>query len=358
VEERPSRIPSFDDPETIARELIDAQIELVKEAQKTVLKTHLENVDIMISSLRILCKRDEWISRVELSETLRLSLRKIGEAIQTLENAELIVRRGDCFKLSNLYKHELTEENIEEVVKKYVASKEDIVRSYEEALMPKHVAISYTGEPMLYPMIGGLVAEFRKKGMTTFIVTNGTIPDRIKNLEEEPSQLYVTLAAPDKETYIKTCFSVLPQSPILANGWERLNETLDLLSTLSCRTCIRITAVKGVNMVHPEKYRQLVERANPNFVEVKGFTDTGYAYRIARRLGEFKGSYDKDDDVKYLKRVARERYKPSHEEIVNFAKQISDNWRIFPFIGESKESCYVLMGVNWKDLKDTIIKKP
>ena len=129
-----------------------------------------------------------------------------------------------------------------------VASKQDIVDVHVEAAKPKHVAISYDGEPTMYRRIGELIQEFRKRGISTFVVTNGTFPERIKELREtgnQPTQLYVTLAAPDKETYVRVCSSVKPFFPVNEDHWERLNLTLSMLPSLKCRTVIRITSVRG-----------------------------------------------------------------------------------------------------------------
>ncbi|MEM2175162.1 MAG: radical SAM protein, partial [Candidatus Micrarchaeia archaeon] len=47
---------------------------------------------------------------------------------------------------------------------------------WEEAKKPAHVAISLDGEPTLYPYISELIKEIKTRGMTAFLVTNGTMP--------------------------------------------------------------------------------------------------------------------------------------------------------------------------------------
>ncbi len=144
-----------------------------------------------------------------------------------------------------------------------------------EALTPKHAAISLSGEPTLYPYLSGLIEAYKRRGLTTFVVTNGTLPERLENLDVEPSQLYVTLPAPDKKTYVKVC------RPLIPNGWEKLMKTLKLLESFSCPTVIRITLVKGYNLKDPEGYAKLIEMANPTYVEPKAAMCIGYArYRI------------------------------------------------------------------------------
>ncbi len=216
-----------------------------------------------------------------------------------------------------------------------------------EAAKPKHVAISYDGEPTMYSRLPELISEFRKRGISTFLVTNGTFPDRIKELQETgslPTQLYVTMAAPDKETYLQVCSSVKPYFPVHNDHWERLNQTLALLSSLSCRTVVRITSVRGVNMIKPEAYREKVLKAAPDFLEVKGFSISGNAPRISERLGRTELGATNPA----LYKIALQ-YAPTHEEMIIFASAISDNFTLFPLVSESKLNRQALMAVKWKD---------
>jgi len=48
---------------------------------------------------------------------------------------------------------------------------------WKEALNPKHVAISLSGEPTLYSKLPELVDLFNANGYTSFVVSNGTNPD-------------------------------------------------------------------------------------------------------------------------------------------------------------------------------------
>jgi len=142
-------------------------------------------------------------------------------------------------------------------------------KKYVEAQSPKHVAISLAGEPTLYPHLGDLVHEFHKREMTTFIVSNGTLPEALEKLDEEPEQLYVSVCAPDEDTFRTVC---RPQIP---DAWSKLNKTLELLKSFSCPTVIRLTLVKQKNMKNVEKYAKLIEKANPTYVEPKGFVFVG-----------------------------------------------------------------------------------
>jgi tRNA wybutosine-synthesizing protein 1 len=143
------------------------------------------------------------------------------------------------------------------------------MKKLKEAQEPNNAAISLAGEPMLYPKIEGLIEEFKRRDFTTFLVTNGMTPSKLKNMETEPTQLYLSVDAPNKDVYKKLC------DPQVDKGWERLNKSLDLLSSFKCRTVIRTTCVKGYNMMKPEEYADIIERSNPDFVEIKAYMYVG-----------------------------------------------------------------------------------
>lgn len=139
----------------------------------------------------------------------------------------------------------------------------------EESKTPTNAAISLAGEPMLYPEIDELIAEFNRRNFTTFVVSNGQCVDKLKNLENEPYQLYISLDAPTKKIYNDVC------QPQISEGWDNLNQSLDTLASFNSRTCIRTTCVKGRNMTNPEKYAELIKKASPDFVEIKAYMCVG-----------------------------------------------------------------------------------
>ncbi|MFB6110680.1 MAG: 4-demethylwyosine synthase TYW1 [Halodesulfurarchaeum sp.] len=161
----------------------------------------------------------------------------------------------------------------------------------EAALDPKHVAISLDGEPTLYPHLPELIEAYHDRGFTTFLVSNGTRPAVIA--EVAPTQLYVSVDAPDPETYEAVV------GPREATAWSDLLDTLDVLADHGSRTTIRTTAIAGENMRDPAGYAELYERAEPDFVEVKGYMHVG-------------SSRD---------RLDREAM-PDHEEVAAFAREI------------------------------------
>lgn len=139
----------------------------------------------------------------------------------------------------------------------------------KEALGPTNVAISLAGEPTLYPALSDLIREYKKRGMTTFLVTNGTNPEVIETLEL-PWNLYLTIAAPTEEIYKTLCH---PQ----VKGWEKIMKTVNVFSTLDTQRVIRLTLVKGFNLTNPEEYSQLIEKASPTYVEAKAYMYVGYS---------------------------------------------------------------------------------
>lgn len=164
---------------------------------------------------------------------------------------------------------------------------------WKEAMDPRHVAISLSGEPTSYSRLDGLIEEFGRRGMTTFLVTNGTNPEALGRIRE-PTQLYVSLSAPNEELYGRVC------RPSSARNWGKLMESLEMLRGFSCPTVIRITAVRGLNIEDAPGYARIIEKSSPTYVEVKAYMHVGYS---TRRL-PFESM-------------------PGHAEIVGFAKEIA-----------------------------------
>lgn len=142
-----------------------------------------------------------------------------------------------------------------------------------EAREPKQVAISLSGEPTLYPMLGDFIELCKRRGMTTFLVTNGTTPEILEKLDPLPTQLYVTVAAPNEEVYKRICVPRIP------DGWEKLMKTLELFPSLNTRTVIRHTLVQGWNVGWEDEYAKLDEIADPLFIEPKGYVFVGDSRR-------------------------------------------------------------------------------
>jgi tRNA wybutosine-synthesizing protein 1 len=171
--------------------------------------------------------------------------------------------------------------------------------------------------------------------MTSFVVTNGTLPERIEGLSSLPSQLYITLPAPNEEIYKKVC------RPMIKNGWEKITQSLDLINSLSCRTVVRLTAVKNLNLTenYLDDYIKIIDKVNPNFFEIKGFTLQARALNITKRLNSEK---------------SMQYYFPSYEDLEDLAKKFEAKSN-FPLIYKNKASRDFLFAVNWKKDKKPII---
>ena len=161
-----------------------------------------------------------------------------------------------------------------------------------EAREPKHVAVSLMGEPTLYPHLLELLQEIASRKMTSFLVSNGTNPDVLAGLR--PTQLYISLNAPDEEIYRRVC------NPAGA-FWPRILESLAMLREHSCRSVVRLTLARGLNMERPQDYARLLEAAEPDFVEVKAYM----------HLGRSRA------------RLSREAM-PQHSEILDFARALGE----------------------------------
>ena len=67
------------------------------------------------------------------------------------------------------------------------------------------------------------------------------------------------------------------------------------------RTAIRITSVKGKNMINTDEYAKLINKANPKYVEVKAYMFVGSS----------------------RKRLSLDNM-PSNQEVRDFAQEIAD----------------------------------
>ncbi len=208
-----------------------------------------------------------------------------------------------------------------DILSGYKGNPKTNMRKYWEALNPKHAAISLSGEPTIYPMLGELIRSFHKRGFTTFLVSNGTIPEALAKLSEEPTQLYISVYAFDEKTFKETC------RPIIPNAWEKLKETLSLLPSFKCPTVIRLTLVRHLNMKNPELYARFIKKANPTYVEPKAYMHVGFS-RI--RLS-FKNM-------------------PTHKEIQSFAETLAKEMG-YNILDEASESRVVLLSRLEKPIK-------
>ncbi|MEM2940134.1 MAG: 4-demethylwyosine synthase TYW1 [Thermoproteota archaeon] len=141
---------------------------------------------------------------------------------------------------------------------------------FEEALKPSMVTFSLTGEPTMYPRLGELIGEARRRSIATYLVTNGSMPEVLENLNPLPDQLYISLQGSNEEVFKKVA------RPLVKDAWQRLVKSLELLSSLTgVRRVLRITVVKNINDSDAEGYAKLMSIANPDYVEVKAYEWVG-----------------------------------------------------------------------------------
>jgi len=211
----------------------------------------------------------------------------------------------------------------------FKSNKKINMEKWKEAQEPDQFAISLIGEPMIYSKIVELIKELRRQKKSSFIVTNGLVPARLKKMIKKnifPTQLYISLNTPNEKMYLdwhKSCDK---------SAWKKFNESLKLMKEIgknSGRTIIRMTLVKGMNdkvdMI--DEYVKLIKKANPMFIEVKGFMSVGFA---RERIG-----YDK---------------MPFHENIKEFAEKLSKVLKM-KILDEHEFSRVVLLGRNKEDMK-------
>ncbi len=180
--------------------------------------------------------------------------------------------------------------------------------AYQKSKTVKHVALSLTGEPIIYPKINEIIEGFNKEGISTFLVTNAQYPEAIRDLKPV-TQLYISLDAPNKELLKEV------DLPLFDDYWERLNQSLVYLSQKKQRTCIRITVIKSVNDIEPDKYAELIMKGNPDFIEVKAYMHVG-----ASRL-----------------RLKRENM-PLHDEVTAFTKELIKHLPDYEMVSEHRPS--------------------
>jgi len=184
-----------------------------------------------------------------------------------------------------------------------------------DAQNPKHVAISLNGEPTLYSRLGEFLEICHQHGVSTFLVTNGSLPKVIEELDPLPTQLYVSVDAPNKEIFNRLC---KPKFDTAA--FEKLEETLELLPSLDTRTVCRHTLIKGESLGHYDDYSRLDNIADPDFIEAKGYV--------------YVGNSRSNHTIENM---------PSHDEIMEFSRTLA------PLVGrevlsDRRESRVALIG--------------
>jgi len=329
-----------DEPRFLIDEMLRHQRDIIE--YHLPLKRYLDNYEIMLDVLTYMLNDKKPQTIDSLSNAIHVSKNKIDRAVNLLKNQTFIQAQGEDLKHYALEKEIEccidSRDELETLIHRELTTPNEIMEAHSQAKFPNHAAISLDGEPLMYPKISELVEEFRKRNMTTFIVTNSTLPEKVKSLDSYPSQMYFTLAAPNERIYKKAC------RPIIKDGWNEITESMNLVESLPCRTLIRLTAVKNLNINEElvKEYVKIVEKANPNFFEIKGFTLQAKALLIGKRLRKEDSLISYFPEYSYLETIAKQ-----FEEIGNF-----------PIIYKNEASRDFLFAVNWNREKDPKITKP
>ena len=216
------------------------------------------------------------------------------------------------------------------IVSGYKGNENVDMKRWNESNDPAHVALSLTGEPLFYPKMNELLAAFHERNISTFVVTNGTMINALRALKVMPTQLYVSIQAPNKELYGK-----ITRAKNLTATWDNFLEFLDYFSTMETRRVFRLTLVKKLSMEDVEGYSELIKRGKPHYVEVKGFSYVGGARNEKRGL-----SYEQ---------------MPRTEEIKEFGRMIAEKTG-YIFTDYHEKSSVALLCIDKKSASERIIK--
>eukprot|EP00124_Ichthyophonus_hoferi_P003264 Ihof_evm2s274 gene=Ihof_evmTU2s274 len=208
-------------------------------------------------------------------------------------------------------------ENHKEMIKNAKGIMGVIPSRYEEALTPRHCALSLVGEPIMYPAINEYISLLHKNNISSFLVTNAQFPDAIEALVPV-TQLYVSVDAATPEALKKI------DRPLFRDYWERLLMSLDALGRKGQRTVYRMTLVSGWNTDDLDNYATLIQRARPHFIEIKGVTFCGVTK--ATKLT--------------MKNV------PWHEEVVGFVQSLVEKLPGYSIASEHEHSNSLLIGLD------------
>ena len=201
----------------------------------------------------------------------------------------------------------------------------------KKAQIPNQFALSLTGEPTLYPKIGELINEIRKRGSSSFLVTNGLQPEVIKKLIKEknlPTRLYISVNSSNEKEYNKFHRSLKKYA------WKKLNETLSLFQKMKRmrKTVFRMNLVRDLNMDDKfvREFAEMIKKFEPSFVEIKGFMSVGFA----------------------RERMGYERM-PRHNEMLEFIKKLEKELEGTGYVlqDEHEASRAYVLCKNKKDLK-------
>lgn len=193
---------------------------------------------------------------------------------------------------------------------------------FDEAFKVKHCALSLVGEPIFYPYINEFVGMLHEQHISSFLVCNAQHPDQLAKLSKV-TQLYVSIDAPTKTDLKKV------DRPLNSDFWDRLMSCLDILRTTQShqRTVFRLTLVKGFNMNDISSYADMVIRAQPSQIEIKGAT--------------FCGSSNSNGNPLTMQNIPF--YEECKEFVTNLADELKSRGHDYEIAAEHAHSCCILM---------------
>lgn len=235
----------------------------------------------------------------------------LGEKINDIDEPEKII--SECIMAQR------------KMLSGFKGNKKIDIKKWKEAQNPTQFAISLSGEPTLYPRLAELILELKKRKITSFLVTNGLLPEKLIELKKRkalPTQIYISLNYFNEKIFRKITKNTSE------GAWKKLNKSLKVMKKLPTRKVIRITLVRDLNMQNEKDYAKLIKKASPDFIEVKGYMSVGFA---RKRLG-----YDR---------------MPTHSEIRNFSEKLLEFLPKYQFLDEKIVSRVILLGKSRKKMK-------
>ncbi|NCC70770.1 4-demethylwyosine synthase TYW1, partial [bacterium] len=193
--------------------------------------------------------------------------------MEFMKNIEIDPNKVDDFK-------EIVDTLIEDrkkLLSGFGGNEEINLKKFEEAKNPSHFAISLSGEPTMYPHLDKMIEYLKSlsKTKSVFLVTNAQIPEFFEKLKINknalPTQLYISLDAPNEELFNKINISLYP------DAWKRLGRSLSIFSNLDTRKIIRFTQIKGLNDKdeYLESYSEIIHKSKTDFIEIKAYMHIG-----------------------------------------------------------------------------------
>lgn len=184
----------------------------------------------------------------------------------------------------------------------------------KNALVPKHWAISLSGEPTLYKELPKLIYSLKKREETetVFLVSNGENPDMLIKLWKKdslPTQLYISMISPNESLWKRiTCNTE-------KDGWKKYLKSLALISLLPCRSVIRLTLIKGFNDSKEtlEEFAQVLSAVKSDFIEIKSYMWLGFSRKRLNETNTPSFEYTKDFSKKLLELMQEYKFESEKE---------------------------------------------